>query len=91
MTGDTVCGVDVDTNWQPAVTAVARNTSLVTVSGAEEGLDFLTDKWPGIRGVAFARARRAVMGAVSGTVSAGEARRAFLLACENAGCLVRSE
>lgn len=91
MTGNTALGVNGENDWQPAVMAVARNTSLVTVSSPAEGIDFLNNKWPGAQGVAFAKARRAAMGATSGTASAGEARLAFILACENAGCLVRSD
>jgi Protein of unknown function (DUF982) len=91
MTGDDMLRVNFETTWDPAVTAVARNTTLVTVDGPASGFDFLRNKWPGARGVAFAKARRAAMGAMSGTVSAGDARRAFILACEDAGCLVRSE
>ncbi|MFN7025373.1 MAG: DUF982 domain-containing protein [Pseudorhizobium sp.] len=60
------------------------------MDGPADSFEFLTNEWPDQRGMAFAKARRAAMGAMAGTMSADDARNAFILACETAGCLASS-
>lgn len=83
--------IDFSKSWAGSVSAVARDTSLQVISGPADAYDFLCNQWPGPRGPAFAKARRAAMGALTGGYPAEDARSAFIAACLQGDCLVRAE
>ncbi|MCF6369620.1 DUF982 domain-containing protein [Rhizobium halophilum] len=77
--------------WADPVSVSDKNTSLTTISDSQEAYRFLMNRWPGIKGPAFARARRASMAALSGKGSGEEARSCFIAACLASDCLIRAE
>ena len=80
-----------ETQWTIPVTAEAKNTSIITVTGPTEAYEFLMSSWPSPHGAAYSKAKRAVMGAIAGKVDHEDARSAFVSACLAAGCLVGHE
>ncbi|MCF6371076.1 DUF982 domain-containing protein [Rhizobium halophilum] len=91
MQDDRVVELDFSNFWGGSVSAVARNTALQAIKGPADAHDFLCNRWPGIRGPAFAKAKRAAIAAISGRTSPEEARAAFIAACLQADCLVRTD
>lgn len=91
MQDDPIVKIDFSQSWAGAVSAAARNTTVQVISGPADAYDFLCNRWPGPRGPAFAKARRAAMGALSGGCPAEDARSAFIAACLQADCLVRAD
>lgn len=81
--------VATDIDWPEPVSAVGRGLSLVTIHGPSEAFDFLSNEWPAYQGVFYATARTAAMRALDDEGFADEARNAFMIACEDAACLVR--
>jgi hypothetical protein len=78
-----------DGTWGAAVSVTSRNTSIVTICGPAEAYDFLMHRWPGVKGAAFAKAKRAATTALTRRGTGAEARACFVAACLAADCLIR--
>jgi hypothetical protein len=91
MNSEAKAEMDANKDWAASVSVVGRNTVVTTIESAAAALIFMDKEWPGARGARFAKARRAVSSAVAGLLDVTEARSAFLIACSEADCIIRTD
>ena len=78
-------------NWGASISVIGSNTVMVRVESPEEALRFMNSEWPGASSPRFAKARRLVVSAAAGQGDVTEARNAFLVACSEADCVIRTD
>lgn len=84
-------GMKLNEGWGASVSVVGRNTVVVRIESVEEALRFMRDKWPGASTLRFAKARRLAVSAIAGMCDVEDARNAFVAACSEADCVIRTE